>query len=54
MGAAHARALALSNAVEVAEIVPSTARLIVNRAAQKTAHRAVSRLLDELRAGVAG
>jgi ATP phosphoribosyltransferase len=38
--------------VEVAEIVPSTARLIVNRAAQKTAHRAVGRLLDELRAGV--
>src|SRR5262249_149823 len=39
--------------VEVAEILPSTARLIVNRAAQKTAHRAVGRLLDELRAGVA-
>jgi ATP phosphoribosyltransferase len=38
--------------VEVAEILPSTARLIVNRAAQKTAHRAVGRLLDELRAGV--
>ena len=37
--------------VEVAEILPSTARLIVNRAAQKTAHRAVGRLLDELRAG---
>src|SRR5262247_2134989 len=39
--------------VEVAEILPSTARLIVNRAAQKTAHRAIARLLDELRAGVA-
>lgn len=39
--------------VEVAEILQSTARLIVNRAAQKTAHRAVGRLLDELRAGVA-
>ena len=38
--------------VEVAEILPSTARLIVNRAAQKTAYRAVGRLLDELRAGV--
>jgi ATP phosphoribosyltransferase len=39
--------------VEVAEIVASTARLIVNRAAQKTAYHAVSRLLDDLRAGVA-
>jgi ATP phosphoribosyltransferase len=39
--------------VEVAEILPSTARLIVNRAAQKTAHRAVGRLLEALRAGVA-
>ena len=39
--------------VEVAEILASTARLIVNRAAQKTAHRAVGRLLDALRAGVA-
>ena len=38
--------------VEVAEILQSTARLIVNRAAQKTAHRAVGRLLDELSAGV--
>jgi ATP phosphoribosyltransferase len=38
--------------VEVAEIVASTARLIVNRAAQKTAYRAVGRLLEELRAGV--
>ncbi|MGH7268167.1 MAG: ATP phosphoribosyltransferase [Candidatus Rokuibacteriota bacterium] len=37
--------------VEVAEIVRSTARLIVNRAAQKTAYPAVSRVLDELRAG---
>ena len=40
--------------VEVAEILTSTARLIVNRAAQKTAYQAVSRLLEELRAGVAG
>jgi ATP phosphoribosyltransferase len=39
--------------VEVAEILPSTARLIVNRAAQKTAAPAVNRLLDLLRAGVA-
>ena len=39
--------------VEVAEIMPSTARLIVNRAAQKTAYQAVSRLLEELRAGTA-
>ena len=39
--------------VEVAEILSSTARLIVNRAAQKTAHRAVARLLDALRVGVA-
>jgi ATP phosphoribosyltransferase len=38
--------------VEVAEIMTSTARLIVNRAAQKTAYRAVGRLLEELRAGV--
>jgi len=39
--------------VEVAEILVSTARLIVNRAAQKTAYQAVSRFLEELRAGVA-
>ena len=38
--------------VEVAEIMRSTARLVVNRAAQKTAYQAVSRFLDELRAGV--
>ena len=38
--------------VEVAEILASTARLIVNRAAQKTAYAAVTRLLEELRAGV--
>jgi len=38
--------------VEVAEILASTARLIVNRAAQKTAHRAVTQLMDDLRAGV--
>src|SRR5215813_2353794 len=38
--------------VEVAEITSSTARLIVNRAAHKTAYQAVSRLLEELRAGV--
>jgi ATP phosphoribosyltransferase len=40
--------------VEVAEILTSTARLIVNRAAHKTAYRPVSRLLDDLRRGVAG
>jgi ATP phosphoribosyltransferase len=39
--------------VEVAEILTSTARLIVNRAAQKTAFPAVSGFLDELRARVA-
>ena len=39
--------------VEVAEILVSTARLIVNRAAQKTAYQAVSRLTDELRTGLA-
>ena len=39
--------------VEVAEIMVSTARLIVNRAAQKTAYQAVSRLTEELRTGVA-
>ncbi len=37
--------------VEVAEIVRSTARLVVNRAAQKTAYQAVSRFLGELREG---
>ena len=37
--------------VEVAEILPSTARLVVNRAAQKTAAPAVNRLLEMLRAG---
>lgn len=36
--------------VEVAEILTSTARLIVNRAAHKTAYGAVGRLLDALRA----
>jgi ATP phosphoribosyltransferase len=39
--------------VEVAEIMVSTARLIVNRAAQKTAAAAVSGFLSALRAGVA-
>lgn len=39
--------------VEVAEIMASTARLIVNRAAQKTAYQAVHRLLEALRAGAA-
>jgi ATP phosphoribosyltransferase len=39
--------------VEVAEIMVSTARLIVNRAAQKTAYQAVGRLTDELRTGIA-
>jgi ATP phosphoribosyltransferase len=38
--------------VEVAEILASTARLIVNRAAQKTAYPAVSRFLGDLRLGV--
>jgi ATP phosphoribosyltransferase len=35
--------------VEVAEIVHSTARLIVNRASMKTEHAAVTGLIDELR-----
>jgi ATP phosphoribosyltransferase len=35
--------------VEVAEIVRSTARLIVNRASMKTEHAAVTGLIDELR-----
>ena len=38
--------------VEVAEITRSTARLIVNRASMKTAHGAVTGLIDELK-GVA-
>jgi ATP phosphoribosyltransferase len=38
--------------VEVAEILSSTARLIVNRAAQKTAHGPMSRLMAALRTGV--
>jgi ATP phosphoribosyltransferase len=37
--------------VEVAEILRSTARLIVNRASMKTAYAAVTQLIDELRAG---
>jgi ATP phosphoribosyltransferase len=36
--------------VEVAEIARSTARLIVNRASMKTGYRAVTRLIEELRA----
>ena len=39
--------------VEVAEIVRSTARLIVNRASMKTEHAAVTGLIDELRAQTA-
>jgi ATP phosphoribosyltransferase len=35
--------------VEVAEIVRSTARLIVNRAAMKTAYADVTRLVDDMR-----
>jgi len=35
--------------VEVAEITRSTARLIVNRASMKTAHRAVTELIDEMK-----
>ncbi len=38
--------------VEVAEVLSSTAHLIVNRAAQKTAHQAVNGFLNALRAGV--
>ena len=36
--------------VEVAEITRSTARVIVNRAAMKTEHAAVTRLIDDMRA----
>jgi ATP phosphoribosyltransferase len=39
--------------VEVAEILTSTARLIVNRAAQKTAYQPVTRFLEDLRIGAA-
>jgi ATP phosphoribosyltransferase len=39
--------------VEVAEIMSSTARLIVNRASLKTAHARVSALIDAMRQGVA-
>jgi ATP phosphoribosyltransferase len=39
--------------VEVAEITRSTARLIVNRASMKTEFAAVTRLVDEMRAGAA-
>ena len=38
--------------VEVAEITRSTARVIVNRAAMKTEHAAVTRLIDDMRARV--
>ena len=38
--------------VEVAEIARSTARVIVNRAAMKTEHAAVTRLIDDMRARV--
>ena len=40
--------------VEVAEIQRSTARLIVNRASMKTAYGAVTRLIDDMKAHVAG
>jgi len=39
--------------VEVAQIMPSTARLIVNRAALKTAHARVNGLIETLRQAVA-
>jgi ATP phosphoribosyltransferase len=39
--------------VEVAEIMTSTARLIVNRASLKTAHATVSALVDAMRQGTA-
>jgi ATP phosphoribosyltransferase len=38
--------------VEVAEIARSTARLIVNRASMKTAHGAVTGLIDEMRSAM--
>jgi ATP phosphoribosyltransferase len=42
--------LRVNGLVEVAEIVRSTARLIVNRASMKTEHAVVTGLIDELRA----
>jgi len=36
--------------VEVAEIVRSTARLIVNRASMKTEHARITGLIEELKA----
>jgi ATP phosphoribosyltransferase len=39
--------------VEVAEILTSTARLIVNRASLKTAHARVSALIDDMRQRIA-
>jgi ATP phosphoribosyltransferase len=38
--------------VEVAEIVRSTARLIVNRASMKTEYAAITALIDDMRAGL--
>jgi len=42
--------LRVNGLVEVAEIARSTARLIVNRASMKTSYRAVTALIEELRA----
>lgn len=38
--------------VELKEILPSTARLILNRASQKTKHEAVAALIGQLRGGL--
>ncbi|HSE93892.1 MAG TPA: ATP phosphoribosyltransferase [Methylomirabilota bacterium] len=46
--------LRVNGLVEVAEIARSTARLIVNRASMKTEYRAVTELIEEMRARPAG
>src|SRR5689334_6021196 len=43
--------LRVNGLVEVAEITRSTARLIVNRAAMKTEHAAINRLIAQIRGG---
>ena len=46
--------LRVNGLVEVAEILTSTARLVVNRASLKTAHSRVSQLITTMRQAVAG
>ncbi len=40
--------------IELKEILPSTARLILNRASQKTKHEAVAALIERVRRGLKG